>query len=65
MAAKEIPVKVKKINPAKPTVSDSIKEEKDFQNKEEVALHQEDQKLKDTTVSKTNRKRIYNSQGRR
>jgi len=65
MAAKETPVKVKKTNPAKPSVQDSIKDEKDFQNKEEVALHQEDQKVKASMVSKSGRKRIFNSQGRR
>jgi len=65
MPTKETPVKVKKTNPTKPTVHDSIMEEKDFQDKEEVALHKDDQKVKDGMVSKTGRKRIYNSQGRR
>ena len=44
---------------------DSIKEEKLFHNKEEVALHQENQKVKVSIVSQANKKRIFNSQGRR
>ena len=47
------------------TIHDSSKEEKGFYNKEEVALKQEDQKVKAAMVSKSGRKRIFNSQGRR
>ena len=43
----------------------SKKEEKIFHNKEEVALHQENQKVKIAMVSRMSRKRIFNSQGRR
>lgn len=46
-------------------IHDSIKEEKVFHNKEEVALLKENDKVKAAIVFKTNRKRIYNSQGRR
>jgi len=46
-------------------VHDSNAEENVFHNREEVALKQEEQKVKDSAISKTNVKRIFNSQGRR
>ena len=41
------------------------KEERAFRGKEEVVLHQENQNVKAGMVSLTDRKRIFNSQGRR
>jgi hypothetical protein len=46
-------------------VHDSNAEENVFHNREEVALKQEEQKVRDGAISKTNVKRIFNSQGRR
>ncbi len=46
-------------------IHDGKKEEKIFHNKEEVALHQENQKVKASAVSGARIKRIFNSQGRR
>jgi hypothetical protein len=46
-------------------VHNKIKEEKVFHNKEEVALHQENQKAKTAMVAGMGRKRVFNSQGRR
>jgi len=46
-------------------IHDGKKEEQLFHGKEEVALHQENQKVKAGMLTKSNIKRIFNSQGRR
>ena len=49
---------------APPPVHDSKKEEKIFHNREEVAMHQENQKMKANMASRMGRKRIFRILGR-
>jgi hypothetical protein len=45
------------------TIHDSAIEEKLFHNKEEVALHQENQKVKDELGKNINKKTVFHNKG--